>query len=129
MKLEDEQSEPANVRRPAMQMPHQVFFQFIAGNLISQVSKCAAGLPPPRSSYIVRRPQIRPVMIQKRAHMKQVVHVMPKRLEISRQKGRTVDISGDDKMVWNLGLSQSLFGDPASHLIEIHSDDQKWMLV
>ena len=85
MKFEDEQAEPANVRRPAAQMPHQIFFQFIARNLISEVSECAGGLSRPRSPDIVRRRQIRPVVIQKRAHVKQVVHVMPKRLEIAGQ--------------------------------------------
>ena len=61
--------------------------------------------------------------------MQQVVHVVSKRLDISREQSRTVDISVNHKMRWNLRLSQSLLGNPAGHFIEIRSDDQQWMRV
>ena len=39
MKLKDEQTESAHVRRPATKMSNQVLFQFIGRDLIPEVSK------------------------------------------------------------------------------------------
>src|SRR5580692_328283 len=93
------------------------------------MSQRAARLPRPCSANVIRRAQIRPVVIQKGADVKQIVHVVPQRFEISRQQSRSVDVSGNDKMFGNPGLSQSLFGDSSGYFIEIHADHHQGMLI
>jgi hypothetical protein len=110
-------------------MPNQVLFQFIRWDFVPEVSKGACGSPGPRSFDVIRRWQVRPVVIQERADVKQIMNIMSERLEIARQLGRTVDVAGDDKMRWNLRASKSLLGNPASNLIEIGPDNQQRVFV
>ncbi len=111
MQLEDEQTEPAHVRRPAAQVPHQIFFQLVARDFLSQMRECARGLSGSRPANIISGLQIRPVVIEKRADMKQVMHVMAECFEVARQQRRAVDIPVDHIMIRNSRLAQSLLGD------------------
>ena len=43
VELENQQAEAADIRGPAAQMAHQIFFQFVGGDLFAQMRESAGG--------------------------------------------------------------------------------------
>ena len=97
VQLQHDESEAADVRRPAAQMPHQILFQFIGKNFLSQMCKRAAASCRAAPLRIIGGRNVRTIVVQKRTHVQQIVNIKADRFQISRQQRRAVDVSIDGR--------------------------------
>src|SRR5208282_5830406 len=92
MQFQRQQSKSSYIRRPPLQVASKIFFQFVARNLFSEVSERAAGFSYTRSASIIRRWNVRPVVVKKRTHVQQIVDVEIQFFQIARQLGGPVNV-------------------------------------
>src|SRR6202041_1652416 len=75
VQLQHQQPEAPHVRRPTPQISHQIFFQLIRRNFFAQISKRARGFPHSAAAHIICGSRVRPIVVEKRSHVQQIVHV------------------------------------------------------
>src|SRR5690349_4030402 len=118
MQFEHEQSESCGVRRPSPQMAHEILFEFIRADQPTAMREGAGRSARARVRLVVDQSSVRTVVIQKRAHMKQLVTVDAALLELVGEIGWPIDVAGDDLITRNPLRAQLACGLSPRHLVE-----------
>ena len=82
-----------------------------------------------RAADVVRELRVRPVVIQKRPDVQQVVNVVAQIFQIARELRRPIDVAVNHVGGRNAGRAQRLPGRAPRDFVEVRADDNQWMLV
>ena len=129
VQLQHQQTEPADVRRPAAQVPHEIFFELVGGNFVAQIRKRAGRARRARAAHVIREPRVRAVVIQKRPDVEQVVDVVAERFQIAGKLRRPVDVAVDHMERRNAGRAKRPICRAPGDFIEIRADDNQRVLI
>src|SRR5205823_2633590 len=72
---------------------------------------------------------VRAVVVQKGAHVQQIVNIQAQFLEISCKQSGAVDISMNDVGVRDSRFAKRLLGHAACHFVEVCTHNHQWMFV
>ena len=126
MQLQHDESEAADVWRPPAQMPHQVLFQFIGKNFLSQIRKRAAAPCSAVTLRVTGGRNVWTIVIQKRTHVQQIVNIKADCFQIACQQRRAVDVAVDDVVLRDFRFAHRQLGHPPGHFVEVraHYDER-----